>query len=133
MAGQIVLDQGGQFRLIFHNGNAFGHLVGGPVRPLYRPGWPSLRLPPREYLDLVSFQPVADNLRESFRIVAASRPGGDVRELAGVSVACAAATFQMFNAAFLSGRVAGEAELTSDILLPMIHFQSRNLEWAYWL
>lgn len=81
----------------------------------------------------MSYQPVADNLRESFRIVAASRAAGEVRELAGVSVACAAATFQMFNAAFLSGPITTEAELTQRILLPMLHFQSRNLEWAYWL
>jgi ribosomal protein S18 acetylase RimI-like enzyme len=81
----------------------------------------------------VSFQPVADNLRESFRIVAASRAGGEVRELAGVSVASASATFQMFNAAFLAAPVASEAELNQRILLAMIHFQSRNLEWAYWL
>ncbi len=81
----------------------------------------------------MSFQPVADNLRESFRIVAASRAGGEVRELAGVSVASAAATFQMFNAAFLSGPVVSEAEFRQRILLPMVHFQSRNLEWAFWL
>src|SRR2546426_658451 len=49
----------------------------------------------RAILDLVSFQAVADNLRESFRIVAASRAGGEIRELAGVSIASAAATFQM--------------------------------------
>ena len=48
-------------------------------------------------------------------------------------MASAAATFQMFNAAFLSGPVANDAELTQRILLPMLHFQSRKLEWAYWL
>jgi ribosomal protein S18 acetylase RimI-like enzyme len=42
-------------------------------------------------------------------------------------------TFQMFNAAFLSGPVATEAELTQHILLPSVYFNARGLEWAYWV
>jgi len=81
----------------------------------------------------VEFQLVANNLRESFRIVAASRAAGEVRELHGASIASAGVTFQMFNAAFLADRVGTEPELVQRILLPSVHFQARGLEWAYWV
>jgi ribosomal protein S18 acetylase RimI-like enzyme len=81
----------------------------------------------------VDFLPVADNLRESFRVIAASRAPGENRELRGVSIASAGVTFQMFNAAFLSEPVATEKELTQRILLPSVHFDARGLEWAYWV
>jgi ribosomal protein S18 acetylase RimI-like enzyme len=81
----------------------------------------------------MDFHNVADNLRESFRIIAASRPPGEIRELRGVSIAAAGVTFQMFNAAFLSGPVANEAELSQRIMLPALHFDVRGLEWAYWV
>ena len=80
----------------------------------------------------MEFQLVANNLRESFRIVAASRRQGELRELGGASIASAGVTFQMFNAAFLAGPVATEGELVQRILLPSVHFQARGLEWAYW-
>ena len=70
----------------------------------------------------MDFHNVADNLRESFRVIAASRPPGEIRELRGVSIAAAGVTFQMFNAAFLSGPVANEAELSQRIMLPALHF-----------
>jgi ribosomal protein S18 acetylase RimI-like enzyme len=81
----------------------------------------------------VTFQNVADNLRESFRVIAASRGAGELRELHGVSIASSGVTFQMFNAAFLSEPVASDAELTQRIMLPMVHFDARGLEWAYWV
>ena len=81
----------------------------------------------------VEFQLVADNLRESFRAIASSRSGGELRELRGVSIASAGVTFQMFNTAFLSGPVATEAELKKRILEPIEHFDSRGQEWAYWV
>ncbi len=81
----------------------------------------------------MDFENVANNLRESFRIVAGSRAAGEVRELHGVSIASAGVTFQMFNAAFLSGPVATEAELARQILLPSVYFNARGLEWAYWV
>jgi ribosomal protein S18 acetylase RimI-like enzyme len=81
----------------------------------------------------VDFVNVADNLRESFRVIAASRGAGEVRELRGVSIAAAGTTFQMFNAAFLSLGVATEAELAQRILLASLHFNARGLEWAYWV
>jgi len=81
----------------------------------------------------VTFESVAENLRESFRVVAAGRGPGEIRELHGVSIASAGVKFQMFNAAFLSSPVPTEAELTPRILLPALHFESRKLDWAYWV
>jgi GNAT superfamily N-acetyltransferase len=80
-----------------------------------------------------SAEDVAGNLRESFRAIASSRTPGEVRELAGVSIASAGVTFQMFNAAFLSAKVATEADLAQRILLASLHFGNRGLEWAYWV
>ena len=84
-------------------------------------------------LKQVEFQLVADNLRESFRVIASSRAGGELRELLGVSIASAGVTFQMFNTAFLSGPVAGETELKQRIRLPVAHFDERGQELAYWV
>jgi len=81
----------------------------------------------------VTFETVATNLRESFRVIAASRAAGEVRELPGVSIASAGVAFQMFNAAFLSGPVESEADLTRKVMLPAFHFQTRHQEWAYWV
>ena len=81
----------------------------------------------------MNFENIAENLRESFRAIAASRGAGEVRELPGVSIASASVTFQMFNAAFLSAPVATEAELAQRILLPSLYFNARGLEWAYWV
>ncbi len=81
----------------------------------------------------MNFENVAANLRESFRTVAASRDAGENRELRGVSIASAGVTFQMFNAAFLSQPVASDAELTQRILIANMHFDTRGLEWAYWV
>ena len=81
----------------------------------------------------MDFSSVADNLRESFRVLASGRANGEVRELRGVSIASAGVTFQMFNAAFLSSPVASDAELEQRILLASLHFQTRGQEWAYWV
>ncbi len=51
----------------------------------------------------------------------------------GVSIAAAGVTFQMFNAAFLSAPVNSENELIQRIELASLHFQSRGLDWAYWV
>ena len=81
----------------------------------------------------MTFENVAENLRESFRVIAASRAPGELRELRGVSIASSGVTFQMFNAAFLSGPVAHDAELAQRIMLPKVHFNARGQEWAYWV
>ncbi len=82
---------------------------------------------------MADFEYVANNLRESFRVIAAARASGEVRELAGVSIASAGVTFQMFNSAFLSGPVSGESEMKQRLILPNRHFNDRGLEWAYWV
>jgi ribosomal protein S18 acetylase RimI-like enzyme len=88
----------------------------------------------RRYWDLVlDFECVADNLRESFRVLAESRNEGEVRELRGVSIASANVTFQMFNAAFLAGPVVSETDLEQRILLASAHFGQRGRQWAYWV
>ncbi len=81
----------------------------------------------------MDFSNVADNLRESFRVLASGRKAGEVRELKGVSIASAGVTFQMFNAAFLAGPVESDAELEQKIMLAALHFQTRGQEWAYWV
>ena len=81
----------------------------------------------------MDYSNVANNLRESFRVLAGGREAGEVRELKGVSIASAGVTFQMFNAAFLSKPVASDAELEQRILMASLHFQARDLEWAYWI
>jgi ribosomal protein S18 acetylase RimI-like enzyme len=81
----------------------------------------------------VSFADVADNLRESFRVLASGRGQGEIREMRGVSIASAGVTFQMFNAAFLSGPVLSDADLSQRIHLASMHFEARGLEWAYWV
>jgi ribosomal protein S18 acetylase RimI-like enzyme len=81
----------------------------------------------------MNFENVAENLRESFRLIAASRAAGENRELQGVSIASAGVTFQMFNCAFLSAHVTTESELTQRILLANTHFNARGQEWAYWV
>lgn len=85
------------------------------------------------YWDLADFEYVANNLRESFRVIAGAREKGEVRELAGVSIASAGVTFQMFNSAFLAGPADSEADMKQRIILPNRYFNERGLEWAYWV
>jgi ribosomal protein S18 acetylase RimI-like enzyme len=81
----------------------------------------------------MDFHPVEANLRESFRVLAAGRPRGDVLELPGVTIASLGVAFQMFNAAFLNGPVQGLRELECRLDLAARHFRSRDLPWALWI
>ncbi len=81
----------------------------------------------------MEFQCVETNLRESFRVVAANRPAGELREMEGVSIASAGVTFQMFNTAFLSAAVSSEAELDRRVAQAAVHFAARGQRWAYWI
>ena len=81
----------------------------------------------------MDFRTVEENLRASFRVLAASRPTGEVREAPGVSIASAGVTFQMFNAAFLSAPVDGERELDRRIDTARMHFAARQQPWSYWV
>jgi len=81
----------------------------------------------------MEFQPVESNLRNSFRVVAAHRPGGELREMEGVSIASAGVTFQMFNTAFLSAPVATESELERRITQAAVYYAAREQRWSYWI
>jgi ribosomal protein S18 acetylase RimI-like enzyme len=81
----------------------------------------------------VEFIPVDENLRESFRILAADRGSGEIRELSGVFIAHAGVTFQMFNAAFLSAPVRDEKELAQRITQASVFFRARGTPWSFWV
>ncbi len=74
----------------------------------------------------VSFRDVAENLRQSFRTLAEGRPGAEVVELAGVSIASLGVAFQMFNAAFLSEPVETQQELEDRLRTAAGYFDSRR-------
>jgi ribosomal protein S18 acetylase RimI-like enzyme len=81
----------------------------------------------------MDFRHIADNLRQSFRVLADGRPRADVCELPGVSVASLGVSFQMFNAAFLNQAVETQAQLEARLLAARRHFESRKLQWALWI
>jgi ribosomal protein S18 acetylase RimI-like enzyme len=81
----------------------------------------------------MEFESVAANLRESFRVVAAHRSGGELQEMEGVSIASAGVAFQMFNAAFLSAPVVSEAQMDLRVAQAAVHFAARGQSWSYWI
>src|SRR5437870_6258562 len=81
----------------------------------------------------MEFRKVEENLRHSFRALASDRPSGDVREIAGVSIASAGTPFQMFNAAFLASPVSGPEDLERRIATARVHFHVRDLGWSFWV
>lgn len=81
----------------------------------------------------MDFHPVEENLRQSFRILAARRERADVCEFDGISIASLGASFQMFNAAFLNSFVEDESDLERRIATAGVHFASRRLDWAFWM
>jgi ribosomal protein S18 acetylase RimI-like enzyme len=82
---------------------------------------------------VTNFEGLADNLRESFRVLAAVKPGGDVVELPGVSIASLSVSFQMFNAAFLSQPVDSQTELERRLAAAREFFHNRNTRWSFWI
>jgi GNAT superfamily N-acetyltransferase len=81
----------------------------------------------------MSFHDVAENLRQSFRALAEGRPGAEVVELPGVSIASLGVAFQMFNAAFLSEPVETQADLQDRLRSARDYFESRGHPWAFWI
>jgi ribosomal protein S18 acetylase RimI-like enzyme len=81
----------------------------------------------------MGFEYVEENLRESFRVLAAGRARGDVVELPGVSIASLGVTFQMFNAAFLSAPVESQHELEERLHTARNYFARRGLAWSFWV
>jgi ribosomal protein S18 acetylase RimI-like enzyme len=80
----------------------------------------------------VAFRCVEENLRQSFRVLAESRPGADIAELTGVSIASIGVSFQMFNAAFLSQPVAAQAELETRLAAIRSFFEEQERAWSFW-
>jgi ribosomal protein S18 acetylase RimI-like enzyme len=76
---------------------------------------------------------VADNLRESFRVLANGRARGSMIELPGVSIASLGVTFQMFNAAFPSEPLENRTALEERLRGAKNHFDSQALRWAFWI
>jgi GNAT superfamily N-acetyltransferase len=81
----------------------------------------------------MSFREVEENLRRSFRSLAAFRAHADVLELPGVDIASLGVSFQMFNAAFLNSPVETPLDLEERLFLAKRHFARRNLEWSFWV
>jgi ribosomal protein S18 acetylase RimI-like enzyme len=79
----------------------------------------------------MDFLPVEENLRESFRLLAVDREGGDVLELPGLAISSLGVRFQMFNAAFLRAP-ANASEVERRLGEAHSHFRSRALPWAFW-
>jgi GNAT superfamily N-acetyltransferase len=91
-----------------------------------------MRRPARQ-TTVTGFHCVADNLRESFRVLADGRPQASVLELPGVSIASLGVTFQMFNAAFPSAPVETQKGLEELLRVARDHFHSQALRWAFWI
>jgi len=81
----------------------------------------------------MDFRAVEENLRQSFRVLAAGRPGTDLAELPGVTIASLGAQFQMFNAAFLSAPVGTAEELGERLETARAHFAARGMAWSFWI
>lgn len=81
----------------------------------------------------MTFREVAENLRQSFRVLAGDKPRGEALELPGVSIASLGVMFQMFNAAFLSEPVETPAALEDRLQAAKRHFDSRGMQWSFWI
>lgn len=81
----------------------------------------------------MDFQPVEQNLRQMFRVLASRRGGGEVRELPGISIASLGTSFQMFNAAFFNAPVLDESDFLRRIGVASVQMAARGLPWAFWL
>ena len=81
----------------------------------------------------MEFRIIEENLRQSFRILAAGRSRADVSELPGVSIASLGVAFQMFNAAFLSAPVETQSEMEARLQAAREHFDARGMAWSFWI
>lgn len=68
-----------------------------------------------------------------FRHIAADRRQGEIRELAGVTIASAGSSFQMFNAAFFNSMVVDQGDLERRIALAQVLFSARGMDWSLWV
>lgn len=81
----------------------------------------------------MSFHPVEENLRESFRLLADGRERSDVAEFPGLSLASLGVAFQMFNGAFLNAPVETRGALVSLVERAKRHFEFRRMGWSLWV
>ena len=81
----------------------------------------------------MNYLAVTDNLRDSFRLLANGRERADVCSLPGVDIASVGVAFQMFNAAWLSAPVETPDEMELRVETARRHFESRGLEWSFWI
>ncbi len=81
----------------------------------------------------MDFRAVEENLRQSFRVLAAGRSGTDVAELPGVTIASLGAQFQMFNSAFLSAPVDDVEAMAERLETARAHFAMRGIDWSFWI
>ncbi|MDP9055588.1 MAG: GNAT family N-acetyltransferase [Acidobacteriota bacterium] len=82
---------------------------------------------------MTGFHCLADNLRESFRALAAGKPRAGVIELPGVSIASLGVSFQMFNAAFPSQHIENRSELRQRLAAAADYFHASKLRWSFWV
>lgn len=81
----------------------------------------------------MDFHPVEENLRQSFRALAAGRDRASLLELPGVTIASLGVRFQMFNAAFFSGPVEGPSDLEARLRTASDHFRENGRAWSLWV
>ena len=82
----------------------------------------------------VGFDQLERNLRYTLSLLAAHAPGGEVRKLPGISIACASNPCPMFNAALLSATICrGPQELAQRVALAALHYRMRGKDWSFWL
>ncbi len=77
---------------------------------------------------------VERNLRHAMAFYAGSRPGGEVRQMPGVTAIHCGWNYPVFNSALLSAPVPGpEGDLSSRVALASIYFRALGVGWSYWI
>ncbi|HXN45384.1 MAG TPA: hypothetical protein VN893_02010 [Bryobacteraceae bacterium] len=79
------------------------------------------------------FDAIEDNLHATLAAFASAKPSGEMRALAGVSVASSGVQYSMFNSAVLTAPVASPRELRQRIETAAGFFETRGLAWSFWV
>ena len=94
---------------------------------------PSERENQKDQRDMLDAMDVQNNLRASFRALAAYRPAAEIRESPGLEIISLGVAFQMFNAAFLTAPVTDERQFAQLLARAAVHFQARGQSWSFWI